>query len=422
MPIKTEKHKYSIFQETVDKLTEAESLHDRRIVDIDSFMKQYNDLTHIITVAADNIFGQMKPYVHLKPKVSNAKIKGMVCNIWTVGGAIYFERSGCTVHISPKAMQYHTCATRNHQRSEDRSTLLQFLVKQWRILHKSLYAERAKEIILCAKESDKRRVTTALKGSTKRMIRTSDFVPLPFALNDLDQPEKLVCDPEGVKATTREYFKRLYDHSWVHELPKPWLATPSVTNVKKRVVNDQFQWPCKASLADFRAMIRWGNHRPSPGPDQWEKWAIKSLSDKALSLILDLHNYEVMNSCFPGNITDIWLTTIYKRGLRTDLKNWRGISFSNFLANSPMTWLNQCLIQYAAKKSILPDTQVAAQPGVQTRDLMSYLAGIKCWANCHKQLIYAIKRDQMKGFDYLSPEGFYVAIRAYGVRHELCFK
>ncbi|KAF8164064.1 hypothetical protein BJ912DRAFT_1035130 [Pholiota molesta] len=80
-----------------------------------------------------------------------------------------------------------------------------------------------------------------------------------------------------------------------------------------------------------------------------------------------------------------------------------------------MTWLNQCLIKYAAEKHILPDTQVAAQPGVQTRDLMSYLAGVKCWASRHKTPVYAIKRDQMKGFDYLSPDGFYDAIRAYGL-------
>jgi hypothetical protein len=415
MPTKTEKHKYNIFQETVDTLIEAESLHERQIVNVDSFMRQYNDLTRIITTTADNVFGRTKPYIQMKPKVTNAKIKGIVCNLQTIGGAIFFERSKRTVHISPKAMQYHMRAIHDHQRSGDRSNLLQFLIKRRRILHKSLYAERAKEIILRAKESDKRRMIAALKGSTKRMVQTSGFVPLPLALNDLDQPDKLVCDPEGVKATTRKYFEQLYDHSRVRELPKPWLTTPSVTTVKNRVVNDQFQWPRKASLADFRAMIRRGNHRPSPGPDRWEKWTIKSLSDRALSLVLDLHNYEVMNSCFPGNITDIWLTTIFKRGLRTDLKNWRGVSFSNFLANSPMTWLNQCLIRYAAEKSILPDTQVAAQPGVQTCDLMSYLAGIKCWANRHKQPIYAIKRDQMKGFDYLSPEGFYDAIRAYGL-------
>ena len=84
-----------------------------------------------------------------------------------------------------------------------------------------------------------------------------------------------------------------------------------------------------------------------------------------------------------------------------------------------MTWLNQRLIQYSSEKSILPDTQVAAQPGVQTCDLMSYLAGVKCWAKRHKQTVYAIQRDQMKGFDYLSPDGFYDAIRAYGLPHDI---
>lgn len=118
-----------------------------------------------------------------------------------------------------------------------------------------------------------------------------------------------------------------------------------MTEVKTRVMEEPFHWPRKATLADFRAMIRRGNHSPSPGPDKCEKWTIKALSDDTLSLVLDLHNYEVMNSCFPGNVKDMWLTTIYKKGLRTDLKNWRGLCFSNFLANSPMTWLNQCLIK-----------------------------------------------------------------------------
>ena len=144
------------------------------------------------------------------------------------------------------------------------------------------------------------------------MVQTTDFISLPFALNDLDDLEKLVCDPEGVKATTREYFTRLYDHSWVRKLPKPWLDMPSVIEVKTRVEDDSFQWPRKTTLPDFRAMICCGNHCPSPGPDQWEKWTIKSLSDKALSLVLDLHNYEVMNSCFPGTVKDLWLTTIHK--------------------------------------------------------------------------------------------------------------
>ena len=81
MPTKTKKHKYSIFQETVDTLIEAESLHKQQIVNVDSFMKQYNDLTCIITMTADNVFSRTKPYIQMKSKVTNAKIKGIICNL-----------------------------------------------------------------------------------------------------------------------------------------------------------------------------------------------------------------------------------------------------------------------------------------------------------------------------------------------------
>ncbi|KAJ7255014.1 hypothetical protein B0H12DRAFT_1050396 [Mycena haematopus] len=64
---------------------------------------------------------------------------------------------------------------------------------------------------------------------------------------------------------------------------------------------------------------------------------------------------------------------------------------------------------------IIPETQVAVQQGVQTRDLMSFLAGIQTWSERHKETVFALKRDQMKGFDYLAPEGFYDAVVAYGL-------
>jgi hypothetical protein len=78
-----------------------------------------------------------------------------------------------------------------------------------------------------------------------------------------------------------------------------------------------------------------------------------------------------------------------------------------------MTWLNYKLILYLAKLKIIPETQVATNQGVQTRDIMSYLSGIKCYAErCH-QTVYALQRDQMKGFDYLAPSSFYDALDAY---------
>ena len=93
---------------------------------------------------------------------------------------------------------------------------------------------------------------------------------------------------------------------------------------------------------------------------------------------------------------------------------------SNFLANSPMSWLNYRLIPYVTKLNIIPETQVATQQGVQTRDVMSYLSCVKCYAECHHQTIYTLQHDQMKGFDYLAPSGFYDALKAYGFPDAIC--
>ncbi|KII90984.1 hypothetical protein PLICRDRAFT_174330 [Plicaturopsis crispa FD-325 SS-3] len=255
-----------------------------------------------------------------------------------------------------------------------------------------------------------------LRGqSTKRLMDKSTFIALPLAVNRLDQSDHLATDPDEVKETTREYFSKLYHHDPPPAIPKPWLSTPSVNAIRDKVQDDPFVWPRPAAVDDFRAMLRRGNQRPSPGPDGWEKWCVKSLSDNALLLVLDLHNYVAMHAHFPGDLKDMTIIMIHKRGIRTDLSNWRGLFLSNFLANSPMSWLNYSLNPYATRLGIIPETQVATQQGVQTRDLMSFLAGLKCWAHRHHQPVYALKRDQMKGFDYLAPAGFYDAIAAYGL-------
>ena len=88
---------------------------------------------------------------------------------------------------------------------------------------------------------------------------------------------------------------------------------------------------------------------------------------------------------------------------------------SNFLANSPMTWLNYNLVPYALKLRIIPETQVTTNQGVQMRDIMSFLASVKCYVEQNHQTVYTLQHDQMKGFNYLAPQGFYDAIDAYGL-------
>ena len=72
-----------------------------------------------------------------------------------------------------------------------------------------------------------------------------------------------------------------------------------------------------------------------------------------------------MNARFLGDLKDMWLTYMHKRGVRTNLSNWLGLMLSNFLVNSPMMWLNYNLVPYASKLHIIPETQVATNQGVQ---------------------------------------------------------
>lgn len=173
------------------------------------------------------------------------------------------------------------------------------------------------------------------------------------------------------------------------------------------------------SLADLRALLRKGKARPAPGPDGWEKWWIKTLSDNSLCLVLDLLNYEIMNSHFPDSIKPVYISAIHKRGPATDLSNYRGVSCVNFIANTPFAWCNSLLIPYIAKLHILPEGQVATQKGVQGRDLASFFAQLQTWSTRTSTPVYILRRDQKKGFDHLEPQGFYDAITAYGLPRSL---
>jgi hypothetical protein len=158
-----------------------------------------------------------------------------------------------------------------------------------------------------------------------------------------------------------------------------------------------------------------GNARPAPGPDRWEKWFIKPLFDTSLTLILHLLNYEILHSHFPAPVKPSTISPIFKRGSRLLLINYRGVCCSNFLLNTPFAWLNHCLGPYISKLAILPAGQIVTQPGVQGRDLTSLFAQIESWAARQRVPLYALRRDQQKGFDRLSPHGFYDAVHAYGL-------
>jgi hypothetical protein len=412
-----DKHLFQSFRDQTDVKCRSLGLHDRTVTDDLSFISLYTELTNVINDTAADVFGRIKRRKRNVDKlITNSKIQQLQGRSRALGGALrlinepIYRASHAAKHIHLQCSLEYSLNTCSHL------SLRSFVLAKRKAVNKDLYRERSDEVYARAKKYDSFRITQALAGgSTKRLVHSAEFVPLPMSINTTDGSGKLLSDPEQVKAETRLYWERLYARQPIAPMDKPWLETESVIQVKQRVIANPFEWPRKATLKDFRALIRRGNARPSPGPDGMEKWCVKSLSDFALAPVLELHNYMTLNSCFPGDTKDMYLTMFHKRGLRTDLNNWRGLMMSNFIANSPMTWLNYLLTPFIAANSILPDTQVATQQGVQTRDLTSFLSGLLTWSNRHKTTVYALKRDQMKGFDYLAPEGFYDAVTAYGL-------
>jgi hypothetical protein len=133
-----------------------------------------------------------------------------------------------------------------------------------------------------------------------------------MSINTTDGTGKLLTSPDQIKEETHQYLEKLYGCQPVPDMDKPWLLTNSVKEIHNRVMANPFQWPRRVSMNDYHALIRKGNAQPSPGPNGMEKWCVKSLSNYSLTPVLELHNYMTTNSCFLGNIKDMYLTMFHK--------------------------------------------------------------------------------------------------------------
>ena len=88
------------------------------------------------------------------------------------------------------------------------------------------------ELYTCARDADKKRVTgTLLGGSTKRLLTSGEYNGLPTAINSLGMDNELVTEPNAIKRVTKEYWSKLYKQQDTPDTPKPWIDTPSVTEV-----------------------------------------------------------------------------------------------------------------------------------------------------------------------------------------------
>ena len=106
---------------------------------------------------------------------------------------------------------------------------------------------------------------------------------------------------------------------------------------------------------------------------------------------------------------------IHKHGPNSYLFNYYGIACNNFLLNLLFAWLNHLLTPYLMKHTVIPECQIATQPGTQGQDLISFIPQYELWASQEHIPLYVLQCNQKKGFDMLKPQGFYDVIEAYGL-------
>ncbi|KAF5376479.1 hypothetical protein D9615_008627 [Tricholomella constricta] len=384
----------------------------------DDFSRLYHQFGHILREAAHQHFQYPQNASRSASSVTNPTIRLILRAIRQLNRLISALKRG--VHW-PSDPWVRPLLDAFYLQSDDSPLVFSsehfvtFLRQLRRQLHQCRYHEEKQE---AQSRSDRRhmgRVQSLLHGGSAKQFFPPSFSALPLALSPTadDSLENLVTGPQSIRENTVRYFERLYHRTARVPQQKPWTATPSVRRLAQHIDQEPFQWPQVLTLPDLRQLLKSGNRRPAPGPDGWEKWWLAHLSDTGLHLVLQLLNYTLTRSCIPPCIKPVTLTTIHKRGPNTNLSNFRGITCSNLLANLPFAWLNKKLLPYLASHGIIPSSQVATQPGVQHRDLILFLAQVQMWATREHIPLYALQRDQKKGFDMLEPEGFYDALAAY---------
>ncbi|KAG1777105.1 hypothetical protein EV702DRAFT_1197423 [Suillus placidus] len=176
----------------------------------------------------------------------------------------------------------------------------------------------------------------------------------PVALLDPMEPTHFLVTPADIKDATAKYFIDLFTRQQWPPVSKPWLSTPSVT--------------ANSVLSYAREMQ--DQHQDLTGGRNGK-------SNTCLIHALHLVNYEILHSHFPSCTKPSTLTTIHKQDSKFMLSNYCGICCSSFLLNTPFAWLNSLLIPYLARLHVIPEGQIATQPGVQAQDLLSFLAQIE---------------------------------------------
>ncbi|KAK4698443.1 hypothetical protein P7C70_g7832, partial [Phenoliferia sp. Uapishka_3] len=287
---------------------------------------------------------------------------------------------------------------------------------------KEAYAARKKEINGRKLNQQSENLQSILAGQSAAKVLGQDeaICMQPRVLINPENPNIILTSEEDIKTETRRAFNARFTHDPIPraEDQKHWMKSKKAQEYQRKTAADPFIWPPvngiqRQDIDDFLAR---GSSRPSPGPDEWEKWALKYLPDEILEVITALVDYITRTNYFGDGLNDLLFLTLWKKkGTMVDLNFFRGIGLGNLLHQMAVTTFTTVFKHYAWRMEFLPPTQGAANAGLQGRDLTSYISQIDAWAHANDTTLYWIKRDQKKGYDRVIPEAFDDACKFFGL-------
>ena len=352
VPFCHKKYRFHLFSTSVDEaFSKASDTLQADISSDEDFQSQYSTITDILLSSAKSSF-RPPSSTRRTHKITNPTIRLIITELRCINrlmSALSRSRSPTSICLpsAPWVSNYVStflaqAPASANSASDFRLHFRAFLSEIRRKLHKIRFAEEWSERQSRLTKTSRSQIRLALGGSSCKHLYPHSFSSLPLALTPFpdSQPNLVITGPDAVKTATVSYFQNLYHRTNRTPQQKPWLTSPSVMGIRTTTASDSFQWPVLLSLTDLKALLSRGNSRPTPGPDGWEKWFLRYLSDGALSVVLKLANHILVHSHVPDCLKPTTLSTIHKQGPNTYLSNYQGIACNNCLLNLPFAWLN----------------------------------------------------------------------------------
>jgi hypothetical protein len=178
-------------------------------------------------------------------------------------------------NVSPETIEFAFLIDSNPSMWTTFASPFEFLRSDRKRVNRLIYAEKKRILLDGRRRFEFAIIASTLRGgSTARLYKGADKRDLPLIVNPLIDPdgikmneEEFVAGEEKVKDLHLRYYSNLYKNPPDPVVPRPWMETPSIIEIRERTRIEPMQWPVCMTIKDLKSLLMRGNHSPSPGPD-----------------------------------------------------------------------------------------------------------------------------------------------------------